>query len=198
VNCYCISREEIWWSGGIAPLILNIGARWRSMVIFTPRSVRPLREAIQVSVEKKSFFGSQSCSGRFEEDSLFTQDALRKTVSLHRTLWRRQSLYTRRFEEDSVFTQDALRKTVSLHRTLWGRQCLYTRRFEEDSVFRQDALRKTVSLHKTLYTTRYSRNVITLQILISMLLQDADVNITKNTICQQFQQFLTISTILML
>jgi len=34
-------REDIWESGGLAPRTVNLGTRWRWVVIFTPRSLYP-------------------------------------------------------------------------------------------------------------------------------------------------------------
>jgi hypothetical protein len=33
--------EDVWWSGGIAPRILNLVTRWRSVVSLTPRPLYP-------------------------------------------------------------------------------------------------------------------------------------------------------------
>jgi hypothetical protein len=34
-------HADVWWSGGIAPRILNLGTRWRSVVSFTPLPLFP-------------------------------------------------------------------------------------------------------------------------------------------------------------
>jgi hypothetical protein len=48
-----------WLNGGIDPLILNLGTIWRSVLFFTPRSVFPLGEAIQGSIDNKTFGASE-------------------------------------------------------------------------------------------------------------------------------------------
>jgi len=53
-------------SGGAAPLILNLDARWRWVVNFTPRSLYP-RERTLVPTDEK-VVGPQSWSGRFGEE----------------------------------------------------------------------------------------------------------------------------------
>ena len=40
-SCPNASREGMWGSGNITPLILNVGTRWRSVATFTPRSLYP-------------------------------------------------------------------------------------------------------------------------------------------------------------
>jgi len=46
MNTYPVSRHEnIWWSGGVAPCLLNLGTRWMRVVSFTPRPLYPLPRA---------------------------------------------------------------------------------------------------------------------------------------------------------
>ena len=52
-----VSVYIVWLNGGIDPLILDSGTSWRSVLIFTPRSVFLLEEAIQEPIENKTFWG---------------------------------------------------------------------------------------------------------------------------------------------
>jgi len=60
----CAPRHEgILGSGGIAPLILDLGTRWRWVVSFTPRPLYPQEKSPWYPLDR-SLCGLQSRSGR--------------------------------------------------------------------------------------------------------------------------------------
>jgi len=39
--CWCARREDVGYSRGVAPFVLNLDSRWRSLASFTPWSLYP-------------------------------------------------------------------------------------------------------------------------------------------------------------
>jgi hypothetical protein len=60
-------HEWVLRSGGIAPRILDLGTRWRSVVSFTPQPLYPQRKSPSYLLDKR-LGGSQSRSGRAGEE----------------------------------------------------------------------------------------------------------------------------------
>jgi hypothetical protein len=60
-------HEDIWWSGGIAPRILNLGTRWRWVGSLTTPPLYPLGNSQQYPLDR-SLGGPQSRSGRGGEE----------------------------------------------------------------------------------------------------------------------------------
>jgi hypothetical protein len=63
------AMEDIWGSGGIAPHILNLGDRWRSVVSFTSQPLCPWKKSPRYSVDRLGVPQSHSlCCGKGEEN----------------------------------------------------------------------------------------------------------------------------------
>jgi hypothetical protein len=61
------AMKTYWGSVGIAPRILDLGTRWRSMVSFTPRPLYPAGKCSWYPLDRR-LGGPQSRSGRGGED----------------------------------------------------------------------------------------------------------------------------------
>jgi len=59
--------ETYWRSGDVAPLILNLGTRWRIVVSFTPRPLYSRGEIPRYPLDRR-LDGPQSRSGRGGEE----------------------------------------------------------------------------------------------------------------------------------
>lgn len=66
-SCPRAGNTGIWGHGSTAPLILNLGTRWRRVVSFMQQSLYPWRKNPQ-HPQNRRLCGPQSQSGRFVED----------------------------------------------------------------------------------------------------------------------------------
>jgi hypothetical protein len=73
VKSLCLTKHHTmktyWRSGGIAPLILDLGIRWRCVVSFTPRSLYPQGKSPWYPLDRR-LGGPQSRSGDCDEEKI--------------------------------------------------------------------------------------------------------------------------------